>query len=69
MRPRERLDSGQADLFRARLDQIVDINHPLTKLGADGLRDRQDRQWPSQQPARRLLPSAYAEKPENKPVA
>src|ERR1700734_423761 len=33
MRPRERLDSGQNDLFRARLDQIVDLNHPLAKLG------------------------------------
>ncbi|OLP54382.1 IS5 family transposase [Rhizobium rhizosphaerae] len=33
MRPRERRDSRQADLFRARLDQIVDMNHPLAKLG------------------------------------
>jgi hypothetical protein len=33
MRPRERRDSGQNDLFRARLDQIVDLNHPLAKLG------------------------------------
>ena len=34
MRPKERLDSGQNDLFRARLDQIVDMGHPLAKLGA-----------------------------------
>ena len=33
MRPRERRDSGQNDLFRARLDQIVDFDHPLAKLG------------------------------------
>src|SRR5580700_3157081 len=33
MRPRERRDSGQSDLFRARLDQIVDLDHPLAKLG------------------------------------
>ena len=33
MRPRERRDSGQNDLFRARLDQIVDTDHPLAKLG------------------------------------
>ena len=33
MRPRERRDSGQSDLFKARLDQIVDLNHPLAKLG------------------------------------
>src|ERR1700688_4383218 len=33
MRPKERRDSGQNDFFRARLDQIVDIDHPLAKLG------------------------------------
>jgi transposase, IS5 family len=33
MRPRERRDSGQTDLLRARLDQIVDMGHPLAKLG------------------------------------
>jgi IS5 family transposase len=33
MRPKERRDSGQNDLFRARLDQIVDMNHPLAQLG------------------------------------
>ena len=32
MRPRERRESGQRDLFRARLDQIVDLRHPLAKL-------------------------------------
>ncbi len=32
MRPRQRRDSGQYDLLRARLDQIVDLNHPLSKL-------------------------------------
>src|SRR6202167_4706032 len=33
MRPRERRDSGQNDLFRAGLDQIVDMDHALAKLG------------------------------------
>jgi transposase, IS5 family len=33
MRPKERRESGQNDLFRARLDQIVDVGHPLVKLG------------------------------------
>lgn len=33
MRPKERRDSGQMDLLRARLDQIVDLNHALAKLG------------------------------------
>ena len=32
MRPRQRQKSGQNDLFKARLDQIVDINRPLMKL-------------------------------------
>jgi IS5 family transposase len=32
MRPNERRESGQTDLFRARLDQIVDLEHPLVKL-------------------------------------
>jgi len=33
MRPKERRDSGQTDMFRARLDQIVDTDHALAKLG------------------------------------
>jgi transposase, IS5 family len=32
MRPKERRESGQNDMFRARLDQIVDTNHALAKL-------------------------------------
>ena len=32
MRSKERKDSGQKDLFRARLDQIVDMTHPLARL-------------------------------------
>ena len=34
MRPKERRDTGQTDLFRARLDQIVDPTHALVKLAA-----------------------------------
>jgi transposase, IS5 family len=34
MRPKERRDSGQNDMFRARLDQIVDMGRPLAKLAA-----------------------------------
>jgi transposase, IS5 family len=34
MRPKERRDSGQSDLFKARLDQIVDLGHPLARLAA-----------------------------------
>src|SRR5262249_50455241 len=32
MRPRERRESGSQDLFRSRLDQIIDMNHALVKL-------------------------------------
>lgn len=32
MRPKERRESGQSDLFKARLDQIVDLDHALAKL-------------------------------------
>jgi transposase, IS5 family len=32
MRPKERRETGQTDLFRARLDQIVELTHPLAKL-------------------------------------
>src|SRR3712207_3886820 len=34
MRPKERRDTGQSDLFRARLDQIVAPTHALVKLAA-----------------------------------
>jgi transposase, IS5 family len=32
MRPRERRDTSEQDLFRSRLDQIIDMNHALVKL-------------------------------------
>ena len=32
MRPRERRESGEQDLFRARLDQIIDKEHALVRL-------------------------------------
>jgi IS5 family transposase len=32
MRPRERRESGKQDLFRSRLDQIIDMKHALAKL-------------------------------------
>ena len=34
MGPKERRDSGQNDLFKARLDQIVDMGHPLARLAS-----------------------------------
>ncbi len=32
MRPRERRETGEQDLFRSRLDQIIDMDHALLKL-------------------------------------
>jgi transposase, IS5 family len=32
MRPRERRETSEQDLFRSRLDQIIDMNHALGKL-------------------------------------
>src|SRR5215218_3666485 len=32
MRPRERRESGEQDLFRSRLDQVINMNHALAKL-------------------------------------
>jgi IS5 family transposase len=32
MKPREREVTGEQDLFRSRLDQIIDMNHALVKL-------------------------------------
>ena len=33
MRPPERRETGEQDLFRSRLDQIIDMRHPLVTLG------------------------------------
>ena len=33
MRPRERRETSERDLFRSRLDQIIDMKHALVKLG------------------------------------
>lgn len=32
MQPRERRESGEQNLFRSRLDQIIDTEHALVKL-------------------------------------
>jgi transposase, IS5 family len=32
MRPRERQETGEQDLFRFRLDRIIDLTHALVKL-------------------------------------
>src|SRR5438105_14167947 len=35
MRPRERRETGKQDLFRSRLDQIIDLDHALAKLARE----------------------------------
>jgi IS5 family transposase len=35
MKPRERRETGEQDLFRSRLDQIIDLRHPLVKLARE----------------------------------
>jgi acetyl-CoA carboxylase carboxyltransferase component len=40
MRPKERRDSGQKDLFRARLDQIVDSGSNFSWCGAKAIAAR-----------------------------
>ena len=32
MRPRERRESGEQDLFRSRLDQVINMDHALARL-------------------------------------
>ena len=34
MRPKEPRGSGKSDVFKARLDRIVDLSHPLARLAA-----------------------------------
>jgi transposase, IS5 family len=33
MRPKKQRTTGSSDLFRARLDQIIDMKHELVRLG------------------------------------
>jgi len=35
MKPRERRETGEQDLFRSRLDQIIDLRHPLVRLAGE----------------------------------
>lgn len=37
MRPRERQETGEQDLFRSRLDRIIDLTQALVKLSCDRL--------------------------------
>ena len=35
MKPRERRETGEQDLFRSRLDQMIDLRHPLVRLARE----------------------------------
>ncbi len=49
MRPRQRDENGSGDLFRARLDQIIDMKHELVRLA-----DEIDWDWIDDQVAERF---------------
>jgi hypothetical protein len=60
MRPRERRETGEQDLFRSRLDRIIDLTHALVKLRARSIggfwkhgSDRSIRMAPVARPCRR----------------
>ena len=58
MRPKEPQDSGQHDLLRARLDQIIDVSHALAKLARTI-----DWRYPSEQ-----LGAVYTDHPGRPPL-
>ena len=39
MRPRERRETGEQDLFRSRLDRIIDLTQALVKLSVRSIGD------------------------------
>ncbi len=49
MRPKQRDEKGSGDLFRARLDQIIDMKHELVRLA-----DEIDWAWIDDQVAERI---------------
>ena len=60
MRPRQQRDDGQIDLLRARLDQILNMDHPLVKLAAAidwGFLDKRLGEVYDDDPGRPPLPS------------
>lgn len=58
MKPKERKETGQRDLFRSRLDQILDMGHPKVVLAG-----RIDRDFLSQK-----LGEVYADGPGQPPL-
>jgi transposase, IS5 family len=58
MKPRERRETGQADLFRPRLDATIDMSHPRVKLA-------QRIDWAHQEKA---FGAVYADGPGSPPL-
>jgi transposase, IS5 family len=58
MRPTKRDQRGQQDLLRSRLDQIIDLSHPLVKL-ARGI------DWPFLE---QELGAVYTDRPGRPPL-
>lgn len=59
MKPRERRETGEQDLFRSRLDQIIDMRHPLVRLA-------QETDWGFLE---RTFGAAYEDGPGQPPLA
>ena len=59
MKPKERGETGQSDLFKARLDQIIDMSHPRVLLA-------QQIDWAHQE---RAFGAAYSDGPGSPPLA
>lgn len=58
MKPQEQRDNGQGELFRARLEQIIDLSHPLVKLAGQI-------QWPFLEQS---CGAAYSDAPGRPPL-
>ncbi|EKS37408.1 IS5 family transposase [Bradyrhizobium sp. INPA01-394B] len=57
MRPRERSETGEQDLFRSRLDQIIDMKHPLGRTVDWGVLEERFGEVYTDDPGRPPLPT------------
>ena len=57
MRPRERSETGEQDLFRSRLDQIIDMKHPLGRTVDWGVLEERFSEVYTDDPGRPPLPT------------
>ena len=64
MRPKQRKATKDGDLFRARLDQIIDMKHELVQLAGALDQCRSQRGRPQPSPCSRLAESFAAPHPD-----